>query len=90
MNQIFSRFALVSVVGILLFSVSLLAEDDGKLRIMVFGAHPDDCEIKAGGVAAMWAKQGHHVKFVSTTNGDIGHAIMSGGGIGQATHSRGA
>lgn len=79
MNQIFSRFALRSVVGILLFSVSLLAEDDGKLRIMVFGAHPDDCEIKAGGVAAMWAKQGHHVKFVSTTNGDIGHAIMSGG-----------
>ena len=53
--------------------------DDGKLRIIVFGAHPDDCEIKAGGVAAMWAKQGHHVKFVSTTNGDIGNAEMAGG-----------
>jgi len=53
--------------------------DDGKLRIIVFGAHPDDCEIKAGGVAAMWAAKGHHVKFVSTTNGDIGHAEMAGG-----------
>jgi len=53
--------------------------DDGKLRIIVFGAHPDDCEIKAGGVAAMWAAQGHHVKFISTTNGDIGHAEMAGG-----------
>jgi len=53
--------------------------DDGKLRIIVFGAHPDDCEIKAGGTAAMWAAQGHHVKFVSTTNGDIGHATMAGG-----------
>jgi LmbE family N-acetylglucosaminyl deacetylase len=53
--------------------------DDGKLRIIVFGAHPDDCEQKAGGVAAMWAAQGHHVKFVSTTNGDIGHAEMAGG-----------
>lgn len=53
--------------------------DDGKLRIIVFGAHPDDCEIKAGGVAAMWAAQGHHVKFVSATNGDIGHAEMAGG-----------
>lgn len=52
---------------------------DGKLRIIVFGAHPDDCEQKAGGVAAMWAAQGHHVKFVSTTNGDIGHAEMAGG-----------
>ena len=56
-----------------------IAADDNKLRIMVFGAHPDDCEIKAAGVAAMWAQQGHHVKFVSVTNGDIGHAIMSGG-----------
>ncbi|HPC96954.1 MAG TPA: PIG-L family deacetylase [Sedimentisphaerales bacterium] len=53
--------------------------DDGKLRIIVFGAHPDDCEIKAGGTAALWAAQGHHVKFVSTTNGDIGHAETAGG-----------
>ena len=42
--------------------------DNAKLRIMVFGAHPDDCELKAGGVAAMWAKLGHKVKFVSTVN----------------------
>ncbi|NLT78419.1 MAG: PIG-L family deacetylase [Planctomycetes bacterium] len=53
--------------------------DDGKLRIIVFGAHPDDCELKAGGTAALWAAQGHHVKFVSTTNGDIGHAAIAGG-----------
>ena len=78
-SQMFRRFIVGSVIGIFSLSVSVLAEDDGKLRIMVFGAHPDDCEIKAAGVAAMWAKQGHHVKFVSTTNGDIGHAIMSGG-----------
>ena len=52
---------------------------DGKLRIICFGAHPDDCELKAGGVAAKWAAQGHHVKFVSTTNGDIGHWQMAGG-----------
>jgi LmbE family N-acetylglucosaminyl deacetylase len=47
-----------------------------KLRIIVFGAHPDDCEIKAGGVGALWAKQGCAVKFVSVTNGDIGHWKM--------------
>ena len=52
---------------------------DEKLRIIVFGAHPDDCELKAGGMAARWAAQGHAVKFVSTTNGDIGHAKMAGG-----------
>jgi N-acetylglucosamine malate deacetylase 1 len=53
--------------------------DDGKLRIICFGAHPDDCELKAGGVAILWALQGHHVKFVSVTNGDIGHWREAGG-----------
>ena len=57
------------------------SEDDGKLRIIVFGAHPDDCEIRAGGAAILWSKQGHHVKFVSVTNGDIGHWAMAGGAL---------
>lgn len=57
--------------------------DDGKLRIIVFGAHPDDAEFKAGGTAALWAKQGHHVKLVSVTNGDIGHWQMAGGPLAQ-------
>ncbi len=47
--------------------------DDGKLKIIVFGAHPDDAEIRAGGTARLWADLGHHVHFVSMTNGDIGH-----------------
>lgn len=53
--------------------------DDGKLRIICFGAHPDDAEYKSGGTAALWAKGGHHVKLVSVTNGDIGHWRMAGG-----------
>jgi LmbE family N-acetylglucosaminyl deacetylase len=48
------------------------------LRVIVFGAHPDDCELSAGGTAARWAKLGHKVKFVSVTNGDIGHYQMAG------------
>lgn len=55
------------------------APSDGKLRIICFGAHPDDCELRAAGVAALWAAQGHHVKFVSVTNGDIGHWRDAGG-----------
>src|SRR5713101_4240058 len=57
--------------------------DDGKLRIICFGAHPDDCEIQAGGVAALWSAKGHHVKFVSVTNGDIGHWRDAGGPLAQ-------
>jgi N-acetylglucosamine malate deacetylase 1 len=48
------------------------------LRIIVFGAHPDDCELEAGGTAARWSKLGYKVKFVSVTNGDIGHHQLAG------------
>lgn len=79
-----TRHALISAFLIILVAgtwVPAAPADDGKLRIIVFGAHPDDCELKAGGAAAMWAAQGHHVKFVSVTNGDIGHAEMAGGAL---------
>ncbi len=52
---------------------------DGKLRIIAFGAHPDDCELQVGGTGARWAAQGHHVLLVSVTNGDIGHWREAGG-----------
>src|SRR4030095_444200 len=59
--------------------VSSAHAEDGKLRIIVFGAQPDDPEYKAGGTAAKWAKLGHHVKLVSVTNGDIGQWKIAGG-----------
>lgn len=59
------------------------APADGKLRIIIFGAHPDDAEYRGAGVALKWARLGHHVKFVSTTNGDIGHWQMAGGPLAQ-------
>src|SRR6476661_3161233 len=49
------------------------------LRIIAFGAHPDDAELKVGGVAALWAAEGHKVKIVTMTNGDVGHFAMAGG-----------
>ena len=79
-------FVGLSVV-LLAYSRTSLAEgklEDGRvLHIIVFGAHPDDCELKAGGVAAKWAALGHKVKFVSVTNGDIGHHEMAGGPLAQ-------
>lgn len=49
------------------------------MNIVVIGAHPDDAEVFAGGVAVKWARLGHHVLFVSMTNGDIGHHEMAAG-----------
>lgn len=57
------------------------------LRIIAFGAHPDDCELDAGGVAAKWAALGHKFKCVSVTNGDIGSATSAGGPLAQRRHA---
>ena len=64
---------------LLFFNGSGRADEPARpLRIIVFGAHPDDCELDAGGTGALWAELGHKVKFVSVTNGDIGHHEMAG------------
>lgn len=52
---------------------------DQPLKIMMIGAHPDDCDIKSGGLAALYASLGHQVKFLSVTNGDAGHMDQGGG-----------
>jgi LmbE family N-acetylglucosaminyl deacetylase len=54
---------------------------DGKLNIIAFGAHPDDCDQRAGGVAAKYAALGHRVRFVAVTNGDAGHQTEGGGAL---------
>ena len=68
-----------ALVAALMVTGAGAAAADGKLRIITFGAHPDDCELVAGGVATKWAALGHKFKCVSVTNGDIGHAVIAGG-----------
>ncbi|MEZ5105713.1 MAG: PIG-L family deacetylase [Draconibacterium sp.] len=52
-----------------------------KINVVVIGAHPDDCDIDAGGTAIQFAKLGHNVLFVSLTNGDAGHQEKGGGAL---------
>ncbi len=80
----FRVFALVATAILWLLAPSIqpslqAAETNAPLRIICFGAHPDDCEIQAAGTAALWAAKGHKVKLVSVTNGDIGHWRDAGG-----------
>src|ERR1051325_2142520 len=49
-----------------------------RLRIIAFGAHPDDCILKFGGTATKLARAGHAVKSDSITNGEVGHQSMHG------------
>jgi LmbE family N-acetylglucosaminyl deacetylase len=68
--------------SLLLFVFAFLlasTAQENQLRVIVFGAHPDDCDLDAGGLAIEYVKLGHKVKFVSMTNGDAGHQSMGGG-----------
>ena len=74
------RALAVAAASVLLFGPAASAAD-APLRIIVFGAHPDDCDLDAGGTAALWAAKGHAVKFVALTNGDAGHQSEGGGAL---------
>ncbi len=72
------------IIICLCFGFSTLAQEEKKvLNIIAIGAHPDDCDSKFGGAAALFAKMGHKVKFVALTNGDAGHQAQGGGALGQ-------
>jgi LmbE family N-acetylglucosaminyl deacetylase len=47
-------------------------------RLLILGAHPDDAEFHAGGLATAYRRQGGVVKMVSVTNGAAGHHQMFG------------
>ena len=69
----------IVIILCLLTAVTGLYSQEDPLNIIVFGAHPDDCDIDAGGTAILFSQMGHNVKFVSLTNGDAGHHEMGGG-----------
>jgi len=74
MKSLFLHFCL----SFLLLNICTAQE---KINVVVIGAHPDDCDIDAGGTAILWAKAGHNVMFVSVTNGDAGHHEKGGGAL---------
>jgi LmbE family N-acetylglucosaminyl deacetylase len=67
-----------NILLLMLFAFTCAAQPK-PLRIIFIGAHPDDCDIKGGGTAALFVGLGHQVKFLSVTNGDAGHQTQGGG-----------
>lgn len=79
-----NKSILLTVISVVLFcgTQNIKGQESmKKLNIIVFGAHPDDCDNKIGGTAAIFAEMGHNVKFVSVTNGDAGHFEKGGGAL---------
>ena len=55
-----------------------MSESSEPLRLLILGAHPDDAEYAAGGLAALYRSFGHVVRMVSVTNGEAGHHKVFG------------
>lgn len=47
------------------------------MKFLIICAHPDDCDILFGGTAIKLTRRGDEVVFVSVTNGDTGHHLLS-------------
>jgi len=47
--------------------------NEDPCKLLILGAHPDDAEWHAGGLAALYAAAGHEVRMVSVTDGRAGH-----------------
>jgi len=65
-------------IAALAVSVNMAVAQDQKINLVVIGAHPDDCDLDAGGTAIKFAQMGHRVLFISATNGDAGHFNKGG------------
>lgn len=71
------------LISFLILSLTLpfFTYSQEPINVVVIGAHPDDCDIDAGGTAILFAREGHNVHFVSLTNGDAGHHEKGGGAL---------
>ena len=49
---------------------------NGEFKVMVIGAHPDDCDITSGCTTLRLAEKGARVRYVSVCNGNMGHRTM--------------
>ncbi len=86
MTKVGFVFCLLAAARVLTPGAGFSQGGEGQLRIIVFGAHPDDPE-KVGGTMAKFVAMGHKVRLVSLTNGNAGHFSMGGGPLARRRYA---
>jgi len=81
------RLCLLLLFTLLVMTLSAPAFGGDTLNVIVIVAHPDEAEEYAGGTAALLVEAGHRVKFLSMTNGDVGHWKMTKEEIARRRHA---
>ena len=51
--------------------------EENPLRLLILGAHPDDAEYHAGGLATIYRESGHVVHMVAACDGAAGHHTLT-------------
>lgn len=67
------------ILTLFILSFCAVQAQSDPVRIIMIGAHPDDCDQDGGGLAILFSRMGYAVKFVAVTNGDAGHQSEGGG-----------
>jgi LmbE family N-acetylglucosaminyl deacetylase len=82
------KHSILVVLAILLWAgFSPAFAQDGKTRIIVIGAHPDDPDDEFAGTAVLFSQMGYAVKFLAVTNGDAGHHQMQGRALAERRYA---
>lgn len=79
--NIIGQSSFLILLSLMSFTATYAQPSRKAVRIIMIGAHPDDCDIKGGGTAALFATMGYAVKFLSVTNGDAGHQFEGGAAL---------
>lgn len=87
MKTVYGKFLFAIGLTICIVASSHAQKDSSKIRIIMIGAHPDDCDEDGGGTAALYAQMGYAVKFLSVTNGDAGHQTLKGAALAKRRYA---
>ena len=66
-KELIMKSNLIAAGAILALAAGAAIAQDKKIRVIAFGAHPDDADIRCGGVAAKFAARGHLVLSKNST-----------------------
>jgi N-acetylglucosamine malate deacetylase 1 len=91
LDRLGMRFTCLTLIAATSLMIPLVSrawslERDDARQVIIIVAHPDEAEEYAGGAAALLAQAGHRVKFLCTTNGDVGHWQMSKKALARRRH----
>jgi hypothetical protein len=87
--SLFGYSRVLRVLLLALFAAASAWAQNCSIRVIAFGAHPDDSDINASGTAALLGKDGVRCQVCFGDEWRRGSAVDEAGGTGEAAAGRG-